>query len=133
MIAQGTRTLRNRQTAFDAEAAATQEVLQWHETSHYHHMTIHSDPTTAIACAGQSGAGPGQERARKVQQTVARLLHQNQTAEIACVKETPEHPATRADVLARKAAEKTAWSPIHLSGSLKAPNFREVPKDKMTK
>jgi ribonuclease HI len=113
--------------------AAIEEVLRWYETSHYHHMAIHSDSTSAIACTGQSGAGHGQERARQMQQTVARLLHWNRTIVIAWVKGHAGTPGNeRADILARKAADKTAWSLIHLPGSLKAPNFREVPNDKMT-
>jgi hypothetical protein len=71
-------TFGTRQIAFDGKVAAMEEALRWYETSRYRHMTIHSDSTSAIARAGQSGAGPGQERSRKIQQMVAR-----QTAEIA--------------------------------------------------
>jgi hypothetical protein len=62
-IAQGAKTLGTRQTAFDAEIAAIKEVLKWFGTSPYLHMIIHSDSTSAISRAGQSGTGPGQQQA----------------------------------------------------------------------
>jgi hypothetical protein len=82
MIAQGTKTLGTRQTAFDAELTAIEEALRWYETTQYHHMIIHSNSTSTITRTGQSGAG----HARKIQQMVACLLHQNQTAKITLVK-----------------------------------------------
>jgi hypothetical protein len=72
-IAQGAKTLGTRQTAFDADIATTEEVLKWFGTSSHLHMTIHSDSTCGICSAGQSGTGPGQLRARKIQRMVARL------------------------------------------------------------
>jgi ribonuclease HI len=116
MITQGTRPLGNRQTAFDAEAAAIEELLRWYETSHYHSLRLHERDRLCRPIR----AGPGQECVRKMQQTVAHLLHQNQTAEIACVKGHAGTPGNeRTDVLARKAAEKTAWSPITSLAHLK--------------
>jgi hypothetical protein len=59
-IAQGAKTLGTRQTAFDTEIAA----IRGAKTSPYLHMIIHSDSTSAISRAGQSGSGPGQQRFR---------------------------------------------------------------------
>jgi ribonuclease HI len=132
-IAQGAKTLGTRQTAFDAEIAAIKEVLKWFGTSRYLHIIIHSDSTSAISCAGQSGAGPGQQRARKVQDMVAHLPHQYQSAEITWVKGHSGTPGNeRADALAGRTAERTSWSPATSLAHLKlriSERFREA-KDK---
>jgi ribonuclease HI len=112
-VTQGARTLGMKQTAFDAEVAAIGEALKWFESSPYLHIIIHSDSTSAIARAGNIGAGPGQPIARRIQDMVARLPQQYQTAEITSVKGHAGTPGNeKADALAGKAAEKMAWWPI---------------------
>jgi hypothetical protein len=54
-VAQGAKTLRPRQTAFDAEVAAIEAALTWYHRSPFRHLVIHSDSTSAIARAGHSG------------------------------------------------------------------------------
>jgi hypothetical protein len=66
-------------------------------SSPYLHLTIHSDSTSAIIRAGHSSAGPGQqlELAKRIQEMVARLPQQYQTAEITWGKATLGCPETR--------------------------------------
>jgi ribonuclease HI len=119
-VAHGAKTLGTRQTAFDAEMAAIEEVLKWFGTSPYLHMIIHSDSTSAISRAGQSGTGPGQQRARKIQKMVAHLLRHYQSTEITWVKAHAGTPGNkRADALAGAAAEKESWSPFTSLAHLK--------------
>jgi hypothetical protein len=83
-------------------------------------MIIHSDFTSAISQAEQSGTGPGQRQARKVQDMVARLPHQYQSAEITWVKGHSGTPGNeRTDALAGMAAERTSWSPFTSLAHLK--------------
>ena len=62
IIAQGSESLGTRQTAFDAEVAAINAVTHWYMQNRADRpaLVIHSDSTSAIARAGQTGAGPGQ-------------------------------------------------------------------------
>jgi ribonuclease HI len=104
----------------EAEIAAIEEVLKWLGTSPYLHMIIHSDSTSAISRAGQSRTGPGQQRARKIQDMVAHLPHQYQSAEITWVKGHAGTPGNdRVDALAGMAAGRTSWSPFTSLAHLK--------------
>ena len=49
VIAQGYGTLGGRQTAFDAEAVATEAAINWCPGSCFEHLVLHSDSTSAIA------------------------------------------------------------------------------------
>jgi ribonuclease HI len=69
-------------TDFDAEITAIEEALKLFRTSPFLHIIIHSDSTSAIARAGQTGAGPGQQRAKKIQSMVVHLPQHYQSAEI---------------------------------------------------
>jgi len=72
-------------------------------------------------------------RARGIQESVVRLLHQDRSADITCVKGHAGVPGNeRADVLAGEAAEKTAWSPITSLAYLKlriSERFRKAKED----
>ena len=79
VIAQGSTTLGNRQTAFDAEVAAIEAVVEWYQHQalghdSFRHTVIHSDSTSAIARMCHSGAGPGQGPATNVNQILRRLF-----------------------------------------------------------
>ena len=64
VISQGSKTLGGRQTAFDAEAVATEAAVNWYPGSSFEHLILHSDSTIAIARACHSRARPGQGPAR---------------------------------------------------------------------
>ena len=83
-IAQGSRTLGNRQVAFDAEVAAIEAVVDWYQRqSSFHHIIIHSDSTSAIARMCHSGAGPGQGPASNVcRMTTDTFAHTGRSAEL---------------------------------------------------
>ena len=68
IIAQGSKSLGTRQTAFDAEIAAIDAVTHWYVLNRADRpaLVIHSDSTSAIARAGQTGAGPGQKYAIRI-------------------------------------------------------------------
>jgi hypothetical protein len=83
-------------------------------------MIIHSESTSAISRAGQSGTGPGQQQARRIQNMVAQLPHQYQSAEITWVKGHAGTPGNeRANALAGMAAGRTVWSPFTSLAHLK--------------
>ena len=68
IIAQGSKTLGTRQTAFDVEIAAIDAVILWYALNRADRpaLVIHSGSTSAIARAGQTGAGPGQRYAIRI-------------------------------------------------------------------
>jgi hypothetical protein len=83
-------------------------------------MIIHSDSTSAISRAGQSGSGPGQQRARTIQGMVAHLPYQYQIAEITWVKGHAGTPGNeKADALAGMAVGRSSWSPFTSLAHLK--------------
>ena len=74
-IAQGSKSLGTRQTAFDAEATVIEEAISWFFYNHGGHraLMVHSDSTSAIARASHTGAGPGQQHATRIHRLVDRL------------------------------------------------------------
>jgi hypothetical protein len=96
-------------------------------------MIIHSDSTSAISRAGQSGSGPGQQQSRKIQGMVGHLPYQYQSAEITWVKRHAGTPGNeRADALAGMAAGRTSWSPFTSLAHLKlriSEKFQESKKE----
>jgi ribonuclease HI len=112
-IAEGARNLGGQQTAFDAEIAAIEQAVQWFLTADQdlRHLTIHSDSTSAIARASHTSAGPGQNIARNIRNTVCELRSQGRTVDLVWVKGHQGTPSNeRADVLAGKVAEKIGYS-----------------------
>ena len=116
-IAQGSRTLGNRQVAFDAEVAAIEAaVVSYQHQDRFLHMVVHSDSTSAIARMCHSGAGPGQGPATNVNQILHDLFTQGvrgvrRSAELHRVKGHAGTPGNeRADKLAGEAAGKDRWS-----------------------
>jgi hypothetical protein len=68
-IAQGSKTLGDKQTAFDAELSAVEAALLGYEGNYTTHvpLIIHSDSQSAIARSEHCGAGPGQRTAKSIQ------------------------------------------------------------------
>jgi hypothetical protein len=72
--AQDKKSLGIKQTAFDAEKTAIEDVLRWFGTTKHRSLVIHSDSTSAIARAGHTGAGPSQHHAIQIFNLVSLAL-----------------------------------------------------------
>jgi ribonuclease HI len=110
IIAQGFKTLGDKQTAIDAEPTAVEAALLWYQDNYtaHPHLIIHSDSQSAIARSEHSGAGPGKRMARSIQKILVDILRQGRSANIVWVKGHIGIPAN--DRLAGQAAGKVAWS-----------------------
>jgi ribonuclease HI len=91
-ITQGARNIGGQQTAFDAEVAAIEQVVNWFQGAGQQHMTVHSDSTSAIARAGHTGAGPGESRARNIRNMVCNLRGRGKTVDLVWVKGHEDTP-----------------------------------------
>jgi hypothetical protein len=105
-------------------------VLAWFQKSDFSHITIHSDPISAIVRAGHTRAGPGQGRAINIRTIVCECRGKGKMARITWVKGHEGTPGNeRADVLAGKAAEKAGYSKVVSLAHLKlqiSEKFREA-------
>jgi hypothetical protein len=73
-IAQGSRTIGDKQTAFDAELTAIEAAFLWYQRSHlwaHPHIIIYSDSQSAIA---RTERGLGQRTAKSIQKILVNLL-----------------------------------------------------------
>jgi hypothetical protein len=76
-------------------------------------MTVHSGSTGAIARAGYTGAGPGQNTARSIRNMVCNLRGRGKTVDPVRVKGHESTPYNeKADILARRATEKLGYSRV---------------------
>jgi ribonuclease HI len=131
-IAQGSKTLGDKQTAFDAELTAVEAAFLWYEDNRttHPHLIIHSDSQSAIARSEHCGAGPGQRTAKSIQRSLVYILRQGRSANIVWVKGHIGIPGNeRADKLAGQAAGRVAWSRTSSLSHLKlriSERFREA-------
>jgi len=82
---QGAKTLGGGQTAFDAEVAAIDTVVQWFWTprqARFLYTVVHSDSTSAILRTHHSGVGSKQNIAHQVTNTVTGLIFSYQTIKV---------------------------------------------------
>jgi ribonuclease HI len=132
VIGQGSKTLGDKQTAFDAELTAVEAALLWYQDTDHPHLIIHSDSQSAIARSKHCGAGPRQRMARSIQKILADILGQGRSANIVWVKGHICIPGNeKADRLAGQAAGKVAWSQTASLSHLKlrvSERYREAKK-----
>jgi len=113
ITAEGGKSIGEAQTAFDAEIIAIQEALRWFRTIDFPSLIIHSDSTSAIACSGHTGAGPGQAQATHIHTWVTNLQASGRPVNVVWVKGHAGVPGNEeADERARQAAEKANFNPV---------------------
>jgi hypothetical protein len=96
-------------------------------------MTVHSDSTSAIARAGHTGAGPGQNAAPSIRNIVCNLWGRDKTVNLVWVKRQEGTPGNEeADALAGRAAEKPGYSRVMSIAHLKLRISEKFRKAKMT-
>jgi ribonuclease HI len=96
IVAQGSKTLGDKQTAFDVELTAVEAALLWYKDNYttHPHLIIHSDSQSAIARSEHCGAGPGERSAKSMQKILVNILRHGRSANIVWVK-GHRHPGKR--------------------------------------
>jgi ribonuclease HI len=109
------------------EAAAIERTITWFSEPDKRHMTIHSDSTSAIARAGNTGDGPGPGMARNIRYIVCRLRRQGRSVDLVWVGGHEGSPGNKeTDVLASRPAQKAGYSQVMSISHLKS-GFRSNP------
>jgi hypothetical protein len=134
-LAEDSRSLGPIQTAFDAEISAIEGAVYWflHNGGERKALVVHSDSMSAIARAGHTGAGPGQEHAIRIQRWVTAMAktRRRRTVELVWSRATQAPLATNApmNLLARlhRWWGLTLSCPFRISSKLRiSERFREA-------